>query len=39
MGATVARYARTGDVEIGDYALETPSEAELKRQERMKREG
>jgi dihydrofolate reductase len=39
MGVTVARYARTGGVEIGDYALPNPSEAELKRQERMKREG
>lgn len=39
MGVTVARYARTGEVGIGDYALPNPSAAELARQERMRREG
>lgn len=38
-GVTIARYARTGAVETGDYALPEPSVAERARQKRMKREG
>lgn len=37
-GIMIAHYERAGDVAIGDTALDHPSEAEAKRQERMKRE-
>jgi dihydrofolate reductase len=38
-GLVVAHYERAGEVEIGDTALDSPSDAERARQERMKREG
>ena len=38
-GLVIAHYERTGDVNIGDTALDSPSDAERARQERMKREG
>jgi len=38
-GIVIAHYERTGDIEIGDTALDSPSDAERARQERMKREG
>lgn len=39
-GVVIARYARAGTVTPGDIALiDPPSELELKRRERMKREG
>ena len=38
-GLVIANYERTGDITIGDLALESPSDAERARQERMKREG
>ena len=37
-GIMIAHYERAGDIAIGDTALDHPSEAEAKRQERMKRE-
>jgi dihydrofolate reductase len=39
MGLVVAHYARAGEVEIGDTALDSPSDAERARRVRMKREG
>jgi dihydrofolate reductase len=38
-GMMVAHYERGGAIRIGDTALDSPSKAELARQERMKREG
>jgi dihydrofolate reductase len=38
-GLIVAHYAREGQIKIGDTALESPSNREVARQERMKREG
>ena len=38
-GLVIAHYERTGDIKIGDTALDSPSDAERARQERMKREG
>ena len=38
-GLVIAHYERTGDIKIGDAALDSPSDAERARQERMKREG
>jgi dihydrofolate reductase len=38
-GIMIGHYERDGDIEIGDTALNSPSKAELARQERMKREG
>ena len=38
-GVMVARYERAGTVTTGDFGLPTPTEAELKRQARMRREG
>lgn len=39
MGLMIAHYERAGDIKIGDTALDSPSDAERARQERMKREG
>ena len=39
MGLMIAHYERAGGIKIGDTALDSPSEAELARRERMKREG
>jgi dihydrofolate reductase len=36
-GLVIAHYERTGDIKIGDTALDSPSDAERARQERMKR--
>ena len=38
-GLIVAHYERAGGIAIGDTALDTPSEREIARQQRMKREG
>jgi dihydrofolate reductase len=38
-GLVIAHYERGGDIEVADTALDNPSEAEVARQERMKREG
>jgi dihydrofolate reductase len=38
-GLGVAHYERAGEIKIGDTALDSPSDAERARQERMKREG
>lgn len=38
-GIVIADYERTGDIKIGDTALDAPSDAERARQDRMKREG
>ena len=38
-GLVIAHYERAGEIEIGDTALDAPSDAERARQERMKREG
>jgi len=38
-GLIVGHYEREGEVEIGDATLDSPSECEIARQERMKREG
>ena len=38
-GLIVAHYERAGEIKLGDTALDTPSDAERARQERMKREG
>ena len=38
-GLMIAHYERAGEIAIGDTALDSPSDAERARQERMKREG
>ena len=38
-GVTIAHYERAGAIEIGATALDAPSEREVARQQRMKREG
>ena len=38
-GLMIAHYERAGEIKIGDTALDSPSDAERARQERMKREG
>lgn len=38
-GLLIAQYARAGDVRIGNGAVHHPSEAEVARRKRMKREG
>lgn len=38
-GVMTAEYERDGEIAVADTALPTPSDAELARQERMKREG
>lgn len=38
-GVVMSTYARAGDVQVGSFMLQAPSEAELERRERMKREG
>jgi dihydrofolate reductase len=38
-GILIGHYERGGEIKIGDTALESPSEREIARQERMKREG
>jgi dihydrofolate reductase len=38
-GLIVGHYEREGEVEIGDTTLDSPSEREIARRERMKREG
>jgi hypothetical protein len=35
----IGHYDRDGEIEIGGTALDSPSEREIARQERMKREG
>jgi dihydrofolate reductase len=38
-GLLIGHYERAGEIKIGDTALDSPSDAERARQERMKREG
>jgi dihydrofolate reductase len=38
-GLIVGHYEREGEIKIGDTALESPSDREVARRERMKREG
>jgi dihydrofolate reductase len=38
-GLIVGHYEREGEIKVGDTMLESPSEREIARQERMKREG
>ena len=38
-GLTVAHYERDGEIQVGDTAYDSPSDAERARRERMKREG
>ena len=38
-GLVIAHYERAGEINMGDTALDTPSDAERARRERMKREG
>jgi len=38
-GILIGHYERDGEIKIGDTALDSPSEREIARQERMKREG
>lgn len=38
-GLIVGHYEREGEIEIGDTALDSPSDREVARQKRMKREG
>jgi dihydrofolate reductase len=38
-GLIIAHYERSGEIKIGDTALDSPSDREVARQERMKREG
>ena len=38
-GIMIGHYERDGEIKIGDTALDSPSEREIARQERMKREG
>jgi hypothetical protein len=35
----IGHYERAGEIKIGDTALDSPSEVERARRERMKREG
>ena len=37
-GILIGHYERDGEITIGDTALNSPSEREIARQERMKRE-
>lgn len=37
-GVTISRYERAGKVETGDFAMDPPTDAEVKRRERMGRE-
>jgi dihydrofolate reductase len=39
MGLMIAHYERAGEIKIGDTALDSPSDAERARRERMKCEG
>ena len=39
MGVMVAHYERAGEIKLGDTAVDSPSDAERARRERMKREG
>ena len=39
ISSSTTLYERTGNIKIGDTALDAPSDAECARQERMKREG
>ena len=38
-GVVISSYLRAGKVQTGSFEFETPSEAELARREKMKREG
>jgi len=38
-GVIIANYERSGDVKMGSFGLETPSEAELARRKRLKESG
>jgi dihydrofolate reductase len=38
-GVLIGHYERSGDIKIGDTATDSPSEREIARQERLKREG
>ena len=38
-GVTIGNYVRAGEVKPGSFALQEPTEAELARREKMKREG
>jgi len=38
-GVLISHYERSGEIKIGDTELDSPSEREIARQERMKREG
>jgi len=38
-GLMIAHYERAGEIKIGDTALDSPSDAERARRERLKREG
>jgi hypothetical protein len=38
-GLIVGHYEREGEIKIADTTLDSPSEREIARQERMKREG
>ena len=38
-GVVIARYLRAGDVATGDFAMDSPTPAEIARRERMRREG
>ena len=38
-GLIVGHYEREGEIKIGDTTLDSPSEREIARQDRMKREG
>ena len=38
-GLIVGHYEREGEIKIGDTMLDSPSEREIARQERMRREG
>jgi len=38
-GLIIGHYEREGEIKIGDTALDSPSEREIARRKRMKREG
>jgi dihydrofolate reductase len=38
-GVTIGKYVRAGDVKTGDFGAHEPSDLEIKRRERLKREG